>query len=392
MALTDARAHVTDRESWLEAARSLSTIVRDHAEETERLGRVAEPVMSAMRDADLFWPMLPPDYGGADTDVVTALLVLEEIARADGSTGWSAMITICNMLPMCGMLPRSGGNAIFAAKARPMFAGVLAPKATAIAVDGGFHVTGRLSFASGIHHADWVGVGAFVRENGKVVSRPDGQPDIRAFFLPFGEVELMGNWDVLGLGGTGSVDFQVTDRFVPSNFCFELPDPPSTRPGPNFQLGLGAVGGSGHGAVGLGIAGRALEEIATLAQTKRRPGNPGICDQQMFKHGFASKEASLQAARRLFFGSYQDAYDEAAATGSVNPLAKQRMRQACTYATDVAADVVRWAYSWSGSDGLRNPHPLGRCLRDISGATQHVFVDLNSMADTAPALLAHWAR
>ncbi len=68
------------------------------------------------------------------------------------------------------------------------------------------------------------------------------------------------------------------------------------------------------------------------------------------------------------------------------------MIQANTHATVVAADVVRWCYTWSGSDGLRHPSALGRCLRDMAGATQHVLVDPNTLVGIAPGLLADWTQ
>ena len=130
--------------------------------------------------------------------------------------------------------------------------------------------------------------------------------------------------------------------------------------------------------------------MAVVAHSKRRPGNPGIIEQQLFLHDFAAKEASLQAARSLFFDAVRAALRSAERTGFTTSAQQGRMIQANTYATSVAADVVRWCYTWSGSDGLRNPSALGRCMRDIAGATQHVLVDATSLVGMAPALLADW--
>jgi alkylation response protein AidB-like acyl-CoA dehydrogenase len=127
-----------------------------------------------------------------------------------------------------------------------------------------------------------------------------------------------------------------------------------------------------------------------IVHSKRRPGVPGIIDQQLFLHDFAAKEASLQAARCLFFDAVRAALSSAERTGATSPAERSRMIQANTYATNVAADVVRWCYTWGGSDSLRNPSPLGRCLRDMAGATQHVLVDPNTLVGLAPALLADW--
>jgi alkylation response protein AidB-like acyl-CoA dehydrogenase len=197
---------------------------------------------------------------------------------------------------------------------------------------------------------------------------------------------------VLGLQGTASVDYNIVEQFVDQAFGFALPDPVALRPHPSYQLGLGPTGAAGHGAVAIGIAMRAFEELAGIVSSKRRPGFPGIIDQQLFLHDFASKEASMQAARTLFFSSFQSAYDTAVSGSGITILQKQRLRQAVTHATNVAADVVRWCYTWARSDSLRNPSALGRCLRDISAATQHVFVDHNTLVAVAPDLLADWTK
>jgi hypothetical protein len=69
------------------------------------------------------------------------------------------------------------------------------------------------------------------------------------------------------------------------------------------------------------------------------------------------------------------------------PAARQRLRTATTYATRVCADVVRFAYTWAGSNALRQPSVLGRAFRDMHAGTQHVFVDAGTLADAGITLL-----
>jgi indole-3-acetate monooxygenase len=267
---------------------------------------------------------------------------------------------------------------------------MLAPKGTAVPTEGGFTVSGNYQFGSAIRHAEWIAGGAFVREEGRVRKTATGAPDMRAFYVPRSNVELQGNWDVLGLNGTGSFDYHIAEHYVEESFGYSITDARPTRSDPSYQLGFIPLGSLGHGAIGIGIALRAIEELAVVAHSKRRPGHPGIIEQQLFLHDFAQKEASLQAARSLFFAAVRTALRSAERTGSTTSAEQGRMIQANTYATTVAADVVRWCYTWSGSNGLRNPSALGRCLRDIAAATQHVLVDANTLVGMAPALLAGW--
>ncbi len=390
VSMNEPSAVAEERERWLAGARAVAEVVSDEAAALETAGTLTEPVLAVLRQTELFWMLLPRELGGGQADIVTVLKVIEEVSRADGSVGWSLMANVAGAAAACAYLPDRALAVIFDTAHRPILAGMLAPRGTAVPVDEGFSLSGRYQFGSGIAYADWVGGGAFVRESGHARTLPSGQLDIRAFFVPRSAVTLLGNWDVLGLRATGSFDYEITDRLVGADFGFALPDPPAMRSEPSFQLGLAPLTAGGHGAVALGIGGRALQELATVARVKRRPGQPGMIDQQLFLHDFAEKEASLQAARALFFNSYNAALDVATRGEEVTSLQRHRLRQAVTYGTTVSADVVRWCYTWSGSDGLRNPSPLGRCLRDISAATQHVFVDPNTMVLAAPELLGEW--
>ncbi len=67
---------------------------------------------------------------------------------------------------------------------------------------------------------------------------------------------------------------------------------------------------------------------------------------------------------------------------------QQRMRQATTYATRIAADAARFAYTWAGSSGLRSPSVVQRCFRDIHAGTQHLYVDNNTLTGYTEARLA----
>lgn len=375
----------------LSIVRELCPFVEQQAVAVESHGTLTSTVVDAFRRAELFWITVPRDLGGGGADIVTGLQAIEQLSRADGSIGWSLMANLCAVTNAAGFLPPNTVARMFS-DGPPIVAGMLAPRGTAVPTRDGFTVSGRYQFGSGIDHAQWIGGGVFVREGGRVRQARGGGPDIRVFYVPRSQVEVEGNWDVMGLNGTGSFDYQIPEQYVDESFGYSITNARPTRSDPSYQLGFIPLGSLGHGAIGLGIALHAVEELAEIAHSKRRPGNPGISEQQLFLHDFAEKEASLQAARCLFYEAVRAALRSAEGTGSTTRAQQGRMIQANTYATAVAADVVRWCYTWSGSDGLRNPSALGRCLRDIAGATQHVLVDANSIVGMAPQLLTDWQR
>ena len=371
----------------LDRTRQLVPLAREQAVVVEAAGTLSGTMIDALREAGLFWMMVPQDLGGGGADIFTGLQCVEQMSRADGSIGWTLMANSTAVTNAAGFLPAATVERMFAG-GLPIVAGMLAPRGSAVPTGDGFTISGDYQFGSGIAHADWVAGGVFVRDDGHVRVTAAGGPDISAFYVPRSHVELKGNWDVMGLNGSGSFDYHIPEQYVEASFGYSIAEARPTRAEPSYQLGFIPLGSLGHGAIGLGIALRAVEEMAAIAHAKRRPGNPGISAQPLFLHDFAEKEASLQAARCLYFDAVRAALLSAERTGSTSPAEQVRMIQANTHATVVAADVVRWCYTWSGSDGLRHPSALGRCLRDMAGATQHVLVDPNTLVGIAPGLLA----
>jgi alkylation response protein AidB-like acyl-CoA dehydrogenase len=290
------------------------------------------------------------------------------------------------------LLADEAADQVFRGPRPALVAGMLGPRGTAVSTEAGYRVRGRYSFGSGAPHATWIAAGATVSRDGESVRRPDGSPEHLALVLPAAQVELTGNWDVYGLQGTGSVDYEVHDQEVAEAFTFSMADPRPRRGRGLYQLGVKGVAAAGHTAVALGIAKRALEEIAELAAKKARPGLARVVDQQLFLHDFAVHDAALRSARAYVWETYGGAEATADAGAVVTPEQHDRLRQACTYVHRVASDAVRFAYTWAGTTAMRRPNALGRCMRDISGATQHVYVDPNSLVAVAPALVAARTR
>ena len=269
-----------------------------------------------------------------------------------------------------------------------VIAGMLGPGGTCVAEPGGYRGSGNYRFASGSGHADWMGAGMLVIEDGKPRKLADGGIEIRVVVVPSGRVEFRGNWDVFGLNGTGSVDYVLDEQFVEDDFTFEVSSTDVRRGGPQFEIGIFGVAALGHGAVALGIMARALEEVTTLVSSKKRMGYGGpIGEHALFRHEFTHHEAMYQSSRAYLYGLFADAQALLDGGGHLTAEHRARFRQALTYVHRVGSDVVNWCYRWAGTDALRNPHPLGRCLRDMNGATQHLFVDPMTYVDAAPPII-----
>jgi alkylation response protein AidB-like acyl-CoA dehydrogenase len=372
----------------LSLARGLSPLVEREAAATESEGTLPSSLVDAFRDAGLFALQIPRALGGYEADIETSLAVYEEVCRADGSAGWTLLANASTSAFATTYTSDDAVKAMFA-DGIPTHAGQFSPRGTAVATDRGYTVTGHYSFGSGSAHASWIGGGALEMVDGAPRMLAAGRPAIRVFFVPRGRVEFAGNWDVIGLVGTGSFDYVVPEQFVDGGFTFDLIDDRPLRGGSIYRIGVLGLALIGHAGFALGIGRRALQEIAALAPSKQRMGSPTpVSDRERFQFELGRHDAALRSARAFVFDSFGQAQAELDRGDDLTEARFVELRQATTFATHVAVDVARFAYSFAGTNPIRTPNALGRCFRDIHAASQHLVVDDSTLVLAGQALLA----
>jgi alkylation response protein AidB-like acyl-CoA dehydrogenase len=372
------------RYSPLDRAVAVAPLIEQEAEINERAGQLTEATVKALKESDLFWMGVPRELGGDELDVLGQIEVIEEVSRADGSAGWTLMANgAATTLAAAGCSDEAVQTLFSHQGDRAVVGGMLGPAGRAEAVPGGWTVTGRYSFGSGVTHATWIAAG---------VSAPDSDAQMVAM-VPRHEVRFLGNWNVLGLCGTGSVDYELVEAFVPDGFSYSRTAFDARRGGPSCHLGVPPIAAAGHAAVALGIAKRSFEELVVVVDSARsRPGLAPPGEQQLFQHDFVEREGRLRSGRAYVMETFEVALSQAEEGLPLSNEQAQRVRQAATVATRLAGEAVEFAYRWAGSVALREPNPIGRCMRDMHGVTQHVYVDPNSLVNGAPAILSSYRR
>ena len=260
---------------------------------------------------------------------------------------------------------------IFVGGKAPKAAGVAFPSGIATPVEGGYRVTGKWAFASGIRHSEWLAFAAMVDDG-----TPEPSQMVRVV-IPTSEVQIHDNWHVVGLRGTGSCEFSVSDVFVPQRFTWGGPEAKPFRGGPNFLLGRPGMQTTGHAGFALGVGRRALDEVTDLAQNKKR-GYRGtqalVADRGSFQRFLGESDLRLRAAKALCVETIEEAW-ESVCRGITPPSTLQiRLRASGTYSTEEASDIVSQAFRFGGGSAMYSSHILQKCLRDIHGAAQHNMV------------------
>ena len=371
------------RKVLLAAVESVRETVAACADESERLGTLAPAAVDAIRDASLFTLKLPHALGGAEADPVTQMEIIEELAYIDAAAGWCLMIGATAIGRPGAFLCDEAIAEMFAGGRIPTAATATSISGKAIPVDGGYKLTGRWPFASGVRHAEWMVAGA------TVPARANTEETSITLVYPVAKARIHDNWHVMGLEGSGSNDISVQDLFVPAAFTWETAMWNPRRGDAIYRMGRPGFVANEHPAIALGIARRALDEIIAAAPNKKR-GNPptsSLADREAFRGDIAACDFRLRAARALSHEVYERAY-EITCSGQVPDAEVQaEMRAVAAHVTFEAVDVATAAFRYSGGSAIHRGNILQRCLRNINAAAQHFMVSDSALENYGATLL-----
>ena len=342
----------------------------DRAEQNEQAAKLAPEVFQALLDVGAIHAMVPKSLGGSEFDAMDTLRLIETLAEIDASTAWVAMAVGFCTAAAAAYLPEPAVEKIFRAQHPAVIAGAGAPTGLARAVPGGFVVTGHWRYGSGILHAGWAHCGAVCELNGSKLQNEHGAPVTRMCYIPMDAVQLGGNWDVIGLRATGSVDFSVDGVFVPEEFTCLSAAPIHRRGSPIFAHSFTLATYIGHTAWALGTGRRLIDELAKFVRAQAQRAS-AIGGNHAFQEKYAHCEATLLAARAFAHASWQNTQDRARAGDVLDTRALTQIRLALVHATETAADIAAFAYRIAGGDTLRQG-TLQRLCRDIQAGCQHM--------------------
>ena len=356
--------------SPLDAARKLAPQIRSSADEIDAARELPRPLFEALADAGLFHLAVPRAIGGGECDFPMYVEVIEDIGKADASTGW-----VVNQGAIFGTyaarMPREVARAIWIDTPRGVVANTPAATAKAVVVPGGYRVTGRQGFSTGCRHAAWVAAHAQVVENGQV-RLERGQPEARYFFVPVVEAELLDTWHVRGMRGTGTHHFAVTDVFVPAERTVLSATAKLMEEGPLYKIPRTLAFASGDAAVALGMARASLDAFVELAGVKTpRAMQALLRDQSIVQVSVGQAEAALRSARAFLMETVRDIWSEATAD-AVSLERRAILRLATTHGIRLAAQVIDTVYNAAGATAAYEGHLIQRHFQDIHVITQHL--------------------
>jgi indole-3-acetate monooxygenase len=363
-------------EQALAAAHALRDTVIAAAPATESARRLDRGVVEALSDAGLFHMLLPAALGGLGLPMHDALLVLEAVSAADGSAGWCLLKGSASSM-MAGYLPVEVAAEVQPDRATRVAGNFNPGRGTAAPVDGGFTLSGRWDWATGVHHAAWFIAGAMVAGDA---------PHPIALWVPTASLDIHDTWHSPGMAGTGSTDVTATDVFVPERFAFAGMMAPPQVADPLYAVPYGAQVMVPHGALAIGLAQSAIDAFVALAadKTPLNASSP-LAGRAGAQDALGRALGAVRAARAYLYAAVDAAWSPVG--DGPHPERWLDLSIACTQATKLSLDAVDLLQTAAGGTVAQIAHPIARAFRDLHVAASHYTVSTERFAGAGRVVL-----
>ncbi len=360
-------------EEAMRRAREIVPVLRERAQQTEDARQLLRENEQLLHETGLFRFHQPKIFGGMELEFVAIFDIPAEIARGCPSTAWNVG-NLATHHWMLGYWAPETQHEVWDANPDALIASSIALAAgRARKVDGGFEITGRWPFSSGVDNADWNMLAVTVYDGDKAV-------DWRLCMVPSTDYEIIDTWYAMGMAGTGSKDVAVKALFVPERRALSLP---LTRGGyghPGGALNTGALFGIPIiGAAGIPLspasigAAEGAYEHFVAAMEKRMGTYTGakVADFQAVQIKLAKARVLIDSARAISRNACIT-LQAMSARGEVPDVAtKLRWRAQSAFAVNQAREAIETLWSCYGAQGLYMRDPIQRHLRDVIAMNQH---------------------
>jgi len=350
--------------------------VAERREEFRRQRYVSKDFIARLKQLGLYRSSTPECFGGETMPPAKFLKLIERISAVDGSTGWVA--SFGSQLIYLGSLPLESQAKLYADGPDVVFAGALFPVQQATPTESGFLVNGRWKFASGCMAADIVCVG--IPGDDTTSGKPRG-----ALVRPE-RLEIVQDWDVIGMQGTGSFDLVAKDVEVDREWTFIRGGEPVIDE-PLYRYPAITYAAQVLSVVSAGVARAALDFAQEVGSGRASiTGAPKLADRAYYRAGIAESEATLRAARAYFYEAADEAWQTLVGGGLVSDEQNAHLRLSAAYLARTSSQVVHQVVSLSGTAAIYTAHPLPALLSDALVPQEHAFLS-PAIYDAAGAVL-----
>lgn len=348
-------------------------LLRGRAAETERLRRVPDETIAELHASGIFRMLQPRSVGGSELPYRALIELGAILAEGCGSTAW-VVTNLASHHWMLAMWPKEAQDEIWGSSPDHLIGSALVfPGGKAVAVEGGYRLSGRWPFSSGVDPSRWNFVGGIVHD------QRDKPTEQRIFLVEAGDYRVIDTWYATGLRGSGSKDIEMSDVFVPLHRSLPLsalvngPAPGcAVNPAPLYRLpvlGLFAYVVSG---VSLGLARGAVADF--IQSMKVRVGTYSgrrLADLTNLQLKIGEASALVDTAEVLMLKACDEATRFAEEDSTPTIEQRARWRRDGAYSAGLCTEAVNLLFAATGGGGVYLDQPIQRAFRDAHAANAH---------------------
>ena len=359
---------------FTERARALVPSLAERARATEAARRVPNETIAEYRRAGFLRALQPKRFGGAQASFSVFSEIVEILAQGCASSAWVyAVLGEHQWILAC--MPDEAQADVWGDTPEAVASSSLAPRNTGVPVDGGWRLTGDFPFSSGCDHAQWAILGARAEDAA-------GNKPTRYMLVPMDQIEIVDDWHVLGLRGTGSKTLRLKDVFVPAHRTVLLGDLLSgNTPGaailPEYSL-LRAPRGFmvpfSLPPVTFALARKALDMVPAALRFRLSRGTRDLGESEIVQLHLAEAGAEIDLASLILHSRRTESMALLESGRPVTAEDAARNRRDIAYAAEMVRRGVERLVEIAGSQTMRDDDPLQPILRDVTTIATHTVV------------------
>ena len=364
-------------EELLARAEALVPALRERAPRAEQLRRLPDETIADLHASGLFRMLQPARVGGSELPYRALFELTAVVGQGCGSTAW-VLGNLAAHHWLLGMWHPQGQDEIWGQSPDSLISSALAfARGRAQRVEGGYRLSGRWPFSSGIDASTWNMFGAVVSDE------ETGQSEHRMFLVPASDYSVIDTWQVIGLAGTGSNDVEVADVFVPAYRTLAIerikggPNRGSElNPGTLYKLPAISLFGFAIAGVLLGIARGAIQNFVETTRIRRSAyTGRSIADFSNIQVDLSEAAALADAAEAIALRDCDEAtrITEAGVVPSIEQRARYRRDGA--FAATLCTKAVDLLFAASGGGAIYERNPIQRAFRDVHAANAHYVLN-----------------
>ena len=361
-------------------AHALVPVLKERAARAEAARGLLPETIADLDRTGLMRIMQPKRWGGMELDFSIIVDITDIIARGCASTSWTlANIAIHHW--MLALYEEKAQDEIWGANPDMYIAsGIAYPQGRGEVVDGGILLSGHWNFSSGVGSSTWNMLACIIRDaSGKPV-------DYRMTVIPESEYEIIDDWQVMGLSGTGSMSVKCDKVFVPEHRALSMlrgrqEGFPGWKVNPAACYRIPFGGLAAHCILGttIGNAQAMFDEVTKMVRDRSTSYTTlKMRDLGTVQGRVGMAGAHLDAARLMARNDCIEA--QAMAEKGIDPDMNYRLKQKrnCAYAMKLATDCVDTIYALAGANGLYSRGPMERIYRDQHAAAGHINFSMDA--------------